>query len=135
MTYGKIRRALEHASVEEQPLAEALAAEALTKEDIGNARKLGWKRKVETGMRPGMPRAERRASARKAAVNLPRIATALHALREVAEIATVPPLMNRRASSRRCFSPGTCRRTRTTCTAYTPTCSVHRRPPSITNRA
>jgi hypothetical protein len=84
--FATIRCALDSAA-QGQPLAETLAAEGLTKEEIRKARGLNWKRKVDPAMWPGMPIEQRRAASKAAKINPspPRIAAALHALEEVAQ--------------------------------------------------
>ena len=83
--FATIRCALDSAS-QGRPLAEAIAAEDLTKGDIKKARGLNWKRKIDRAMWPGMSVEQRRAASKAARFNpeLRRIAAALHAIEEAA---------------------------------------------------
>jgi putative DNA primase/helicase len=85
--YGKIERALGAAAAGRSTLREALTAGELSAADIEKARKLTWRCKQPKGMSPAMPLEDRQEIARKAKhhLTLPKIATALYALEEIAK--------------------------------------------------
>jgi putative DNA primase/helicase len=95
LLYRKIERALTMAASEESSLRDAINVVGLTADDIKTARVLTWQRKYPSGMYPAMPLTMREAIAQKAThhLTLPRIATVLHALEDLANRAEAPDLL------------------------------------------
>jgi hypothetical protein len=83
------------AASEQSTLRDALRTVALTADDIKAARTLTWQRKCSREMYPGMPLGARQALAERAQhhLTLPRIATVLHALEDLANEGETTPDM------------------------------------------